>query len=184
MMSRPNVFVLCAGRCGSTTFAKAAARINNYTAGHETLTHLIGNARFSYPSSHVEVDNRLSWMLGRLDSHYGDNAYYIHLQRDLLATARSFEKRHDRGILRAYRTDILMGASKELDSGSDYLPVCIDYCLTVTKNIDFFLKSKSHKFSFRLETAQGDWPRFWEWIGAEGDFQGSMDVWTVKHNAS
>ena len=79
-----NVFVLCTGRCGSTTFSKAASHMTNITAGHETRCSLIGNLRLAYPPSHIEVDNRLSWFLGRLDCTYGKNACYVHLQRDLL----------------------------------------------------------------------------------------------------
>lgn len=183
MIVRPNVFVLCTGRCGSTTFIKAAEHISNYTAGHETRPHVLGNSRFAYPVGHIEADNRLSWLLGRLDTHYGDSAYYVHLERDLLSTARSFLSRQDRGILRAYRTEILMGASKELCSNPDFLPVCIDYCQTVTANIEAFLSNKSRRFSFRLESAQADWPRFCEWIEAEVDIQASMLEWSVKHNA-
>ena len=184
MTTKPNVFVLCTGRCGSTTFARAAQHISNYSAGHETRTHHIGNARFAYPVAHIEADNRLSWLLGRLDAHYGDAAYYVHLQRDLLDTARSFLKRHDKGILRAYRTDILMGASKELPADADFLPVCVDYCQTVTANIEAFLANKTHRMSFHLETAEADWVRFWEWIGAEGDLSAALQEWRVKHNAS
>ena len=31
-----NVFVLCTGRCGSTTFTQACQHIQNYTASHES----------------------------------------------------------------------------------------------------------------------------------------------------
>ena len=55
-----NVFVLCTGRCGSTTFACACRHIENYTAAHESRSHLAGPERFAYPEDHIEVDNRLS----------------------------------------------------------------------------------------------------------------------------
>lgn len=184
MTARRNVFVLCTGRCGSATFIKAAQHISNFSAGHETRTHYVGNARFAYPATHIEADNRLSWLLGRLDAHYGNEAYYVHLKRDLLSTARSFLKRHDRGILYAYRNDILMGASKNIKDNVDLLPYCVDYCETVTANIDAFLASKIHRLTFHLETAESDWGRFWEWIGAKGDFSLAMREWSVKHNAS
>jgi hypothetical protein len=179
-----NVFVLCTGRCGSVTFSRAAQHISNYSSGHETRTQHVGNARFAYPVAHIETDNRLSWLLGRLESHYGDSAYYVHLQRDLLATARSFVKRHDKGILHAYRTAILMGASKDLPKEADFLPVCVDYCLTVTANIEAFLANKTHRFSFHVESAEADWVRFWEWIGAEGDLPAALQEWSIKYNES
>lgn len=184
MKIRPNVFVLCTGRSGSTTFIEASKHIANYSAGHESRTHHVGNARFAYPVEHIEADNRLSWLLGRLEAHYGNSAYYVHLHRDLVATARSFLKRHDRGILYAYRSEILMGATKELQAHSDFLPVCFDYCQTVRANIEAFLANKTHRMDFSLETAEADWVRFWNWIGAEGDLQAALQEWRIKHNES
>ncbi len=55
-----DVFVLCTGRCGSTTFIKACAHITNYTAAHESRTGLLGSDRLDYPGKHIEADNRLS----------------------------------------------------------------------------------------------------------------------------
>lgn len=180
----PNIFVLCTGRCGSTTFVRAAKYLENYSSGHETRTHCVGWERFAYPVRHIEADNRLSWFLGRLDARYGDSAYYVHLQRDLLDTARSFAKRANSGILRSYRSSILMGASNDLNADSDFLPLCIDYCLNVQANIDLFLRGKSHKMVFHLEAAEADWVRFWNSIDAVGDLDGSLKEWKIKHNRS
>ena len=74
-----NVFVLCTGRCGSTTFVQACQHIENYTASHESKISLLGDQRLEYSQNHIEVDNRLSWFLGSLDKKYGDNAFYVHL---------------------------------------------------------------------------------------------------------
>lgn len=177
-----NIFILCTGRCGSVTFIEAAKHISNYSAGHETRTALTGHARFAYPVGHIEADNRLSWLLGRLDARYGDEAVYVHLQRDILDTAQSFLKRNDRGIMRAYRADILMGANKRNDAQD--LAFCIDYCLTVDANIRLFLKDKTRKMNFALESASADWMRFWDLIEAEGDLDKALACWNVKHNAS
>ncbi len=62
-----NVFVLGTGRCGTTTFMKACRHVTNCTSGHETRVNHVGPERLSYPSNHIEADNRLSWFLGRLD---------------------------------------------------------------------------------------------------------------------
>ena len=62
-----NIFILNTGRCGSTTFIKACEHIKNYTCAHESLLTEIGAQRFNYPQDHIEADNRLSWLLGRLD---------------------------------------------------------------------------------------------------------------------
>ena len=58
------VFVLCTGRCGSTTFARAAAHATNFTAKHESRTYKLGAQRLAYPDNHIEVDNRLAWWRG------------------------------------------------------------------------------------------------------------------------
>ena len=53
-----------------------------YSVGHEQNVCLTGEDRFSYPDNHIEVDNRLSWLLGRLDSRHDSSTFYVHLTRD------------------------------------------------------------------------------------------------------
>lgn len=84
--------------------------------------------------------------------------------------------------MRAYRTDILMGADKRNDVQD--LAFCIDYCQTIDANIRFFLKDKTHKMNFALESASTDWVRFWDMIEAEGDLPKALACWDIKHNAS
>lgn len=175
-----NVFVLCTGRCGSHTFIKAAQHITNFTAGHETRVQKIGVERFGYPENHIEADNRLSWLLGRLHQTYGDDAFYVHLFRDPEATARSFTHRFagQGSIVAAYRDGILM-MTKE-----SRLDCCKDYIDTVNANIRHFLADKSNWMPFALENAASDWPVFWERIGARGDYQASLNEWSAQHDAS
>lgn len=175
-----NVFVLCTGRCGSTTFIRACKHITNYSAEHESRSHLLGSDRFAYPDDHIEADNRLAWFLGRLDDAYGDNAIYVHLVREEIDTARSFLGRWHSGIIAAYWSAILMGIS----GSENRMEVCRDYCHTVNTNIGFFLKDKSRKMTFSLENAAGDFARFWELIGANGDFQAAVREWEVTSNGS
>lgn len=177
-----NIFVLNTGRCGSTTFIQACRHITNFSAAHESLATQTGPARFAYPDNHIEADNRLSWLLGRLEQHYGNDAWYVHLYRDREATARSFEKRMqlDIGILPAYRDGILMGA----DASADTATLTQDYVDTVESNIALFLKDKRHVMAFRLEQAQSDFLTFWEWIGAEGDRERALAEWQTSYNAS
>ena len=180
----PNrVFVLCTGRCGSVTFAKASAHINNFSAGHETRCHLTGPARFAYPERHIEADNRLSWLLGRLDRIYGEEPLYVHLTRDAEEVARSYLKRSDRGIILAYRTEILMRAAK-LNKEDSLLDFCRDYVQTVTDNILHFLRDKPLKMSFSLDSAKDDFKVFWETIGAEGNLKAALTEWDTRHNKS
>ncbi len=177
---RPNVFVLSTGRCGSRTLVEACCHVTNYTCGHETRTSAIGPARLDYPPGHIEADNRLAWYLGRLDRTYGDRAIYVHLRRDRLGTARSYAKRYDRGIIRAYRLGILINLSKDVDP----VAVCEDYCDTVDSNIEAFLRGKPRTMTFWLENAHQDFARFWELIGAQGDLAAAQGEWDVAYNAS
>ena len=175
-----NIFVLNSGRCGSTSFIQACRHITNYTALHESRLHQIGASRLSYPENHIEADNRLSWLLGRLDRRYADSAFYVHLTRDPAETAASFAKRGDFGIMKAYRNGLLLGGME----GQSARAIALDYLDTVEANIALFLKEKSNKMEFRLETAKADFKGFWNRIGAEGDLERALIEWDVSHNAS
>lgn len=176
-----NVFVLCTGRCGSTTFIKACAHIANFSSAHESRCALLGPARLAYPENHIEADNRLSWLLGRLEKAYGNKATYIHLKRDVMETAESFVKRYERGIIKAYRgSGILMG----LPEAQHPLDVALDYCETVNSNIEVFLRDKTNKMTFHLEEAKSDFSVFWNLVGAAGNLENALNEFDTKHNAS
>ncbi|WBU52289.1 hypothetical protein [Paracoccus sp. SCSIO 75233] len=179
----PNIFVLCSGRCGSTTFSKAASHATNYSSGHETRTPLIGSDRLAYPNHHIEADNRLTWMLGRLEREWGDRALYVHLQRERNATARSFAARSAKGIMRAYREDILLGSRKYRKKVSDF-DYALDYIDTVNANIETFLARRSNHFRVQLETATRDFEEFWNWAGLEGDLGAALNEWKTSYNAT
>lgn len=174
-----NVFVLNTGRCGSTTFIKACKHITNFSAGHETRTALLDAERLDYPDQHIEADNRLSWLLGRLDRKYGENAYYIHLKRDREATAKSLAARYWTGIMLAYRGNgVLMG----LPDQSDPMAVSRDYCDTITSNIELFLRDKPKVMVVHLESIAEDFARFWTWINAEGNLDAAIAELGTTHN--
>lgn len=175
-----NVFVLCSGRCGSTTFIRAASHIANFSAGHESRAKLVGPARFSYPERHIEADHYLSWFLGRLDDAYGDRAWYVHLTREPDAVARSLVEKGDwiGSPTHAYRDGLLAATDASL------VETCRDQVDTVNANIRSFLKDKSHRMDFQLENAAEDWSRFWAWVGAEGDERAALAEWSVRHNAT
>jgi hypothetical protein len=176
-----NVFILNTGRCGSTTFIEACRHITNYTAGHETRVQLLGPDRLAYPPNHIEADNRLSWILGRLDAAYGDDAYYVHLTRNRNQVAASFARRADFGIMKAYREGILLHEGQEQASAES---LARDYIDTVEANIAHFLKDKRRTMEFVLEQADTDFRRFWNWIGATGDMDKALAEWNTRHNAS
>ncbi|NOQ88742.1 MAG: hypothetical protein GQ550_07440 [Gammaproteobacteria bacterium] len=175
-----NVFILNSGRCGSTTFIKACQHISNYTATHESLLSKTGTQRFSYPGDHIEADNRLSWLLGRLDKQFPDNVFYVHLTRNKKDVATSFSKRIGFGILKAYEQGILMHEQHLLPAQE----IAEDYIDTVDSNIDFFLKDKTNRINISLETVKKDFTKFWDKIGAEGDLDKALKEWEVNYNAS
>ncbi|XFA73517.1 hypothetical protein RYO59_001765 [Thermosynechococcaceae cyanobacterium Okahandja] len=175
-----NVFVLCTGRCGSVTFANACRHMTNFTSAHESRTFLLGSDRLAYPEQHIEVDNRLSWFLGRLDRTYGDRAFYVHLKRDDDSVARSYRERYGIWIMKAYREGILLN----LPANADPMAVCLDYCDTVNSNIELFLRDKTHAMTIDLAEIETAFPRFWHWIGAEGDLEAALACFQTKHNAS
>jgi hypothetical protein len=174
-----NIFVLNPGRCGSTTFIQACRHITNYTAAHESRSRLVGEQRFAYPANHIEADNRLSWVLGRLERHYGDHAFYVHLTRERQSCSESFIKRSHFGIMKAYKEGILLGGQNQSKEAVAY-----DYLDTVETNINLFLKDKTHQLRFRLEQAERDFEAFWQQIGAQGDLRQALAQWRITYNAS
>ena len=177
------VFVLCTGRCGSLTFATACENITNYSVGHESRRKMFGPPRFNFPERHIEVDNRLSWFLGRLDEIYGPNAFYVHLTREKEAVAASFERRWEEGIIRAYVDEIHFGVRRKFNP-TEIRGLCVDYWETVNANIRLFLKDKPHQMNFRIERAAEQFPRFWNAIGAEGDLERAIATFDKRLNAS
>jgi len=176
-----NVFILNTGRCGSATFIQACKHITNYSSAHESRTAMLGKNRMDYPENHIEADNRLSWLLGRLDETYGDHAFYVHLKRDENDTARSFTKRYSFGIIKAYRgSGILMG----LPEKNDPMSVSLDYCHTVNSNIELFLKDKTNKITITLEHIEQGFAEFWSLINAEGDLNVALSECRKKYNVT
>ena len=170
-----NVFILCTGRCGSVTFAKACENISNYSVGHESRNSLLGDKRFRYPDNHIEVDNRLAWLLGRLGDKYGDDAFYVHLTRNEEDVARSLQRGHGH-ILKHYQQGIVRSA--------DCPEVALDCVKNINANIKEFLRHK-HMTSttIEIEKAVRFFPWFWERIGAEGNLGKALKELTVRHNA-
>lgn len=179
----PNVFVLCTGRCGSTTFTRACEHATNYTARHEWRTHLLGADRFNYPPNHIEVDNRLAWWTGKLDHYYADEPYYVHLLRDRAGAGASYAGRKNYGLMKAYREALLCNLVLRKPK-TDIGLMGEDMIDTITMNIKFFLRDKTKVMTINLETIQEDFPKFWDWIGAKGDRDAAMNEWNTRHNAT
>ncbi len=178
-----NVFVLCTGRCGSTSFERACRHATNWTSGHETRSHLLGADRLAYPDRHIEADNRLAWMLGRLEQRFGDSAAYVHLTRDPEAVAQSYAGRADYGIMHAYYHGIVFPPPDMMVR--DTRPVidhARDMVATVTANIESFLRGKPHVMRLSLESIEDGFGDFWDWTGATGNLDLAMQEWSIRHN--
>lgn len=180
-----HVFVLSVGRCGSVTFAKACSHIGNYTAGHETNSWVIGNERLEYPTAHIEVDNKLSWMLGQLDAKYGNTAFYVHLKREKTSVVKSWNKRWRLSFsgIRFFAEGVLSNIPGLL-SEKEKIKISEQHYDTVNANIDLFLKDKTNVITIRFEDAAKGFAEFWQQIGAEGDKEAALNEFKIKHNAS
>ena len=170
------IFVLCTGRCGSKTFAKACEHVTNYTAAHESGRW--NRYSLEYPENHIEVDNRLAWFLGRLDNRY-PGAFYVHLLRDEEATTRSY-------ALRAKMpTQIVHGFMFAIKQGQHGDPAreSREMVATINANIRHFLREKPH-MTIDIETADKSFPAFWERIRAEGRLDAALGELKKRHNQS
>lgn len=177
------VFVLCTGRCGSTTFARAASHATNVTAAHESRAHLL-RRRLDYPDNHVEVDNRLAWFLGGLEKRYGDDPLYVHLTRDAEETAESYSHRW-RGpvsLVRAYGSGIVQGR-RSLQRDEDWLEVSRSCVATVNENIEAFLSTKTKVVHATLGDLRSGFDEMWKRAGLEGDLAAAHEELTRRHNA-
>ena len=176
-----NVFVLSSGRTGTVTFAAACKHIKGYSVGHEQNVCLTGEDRFSYPDNHIEVDNRLSWLLGRLDSRHNSSAFYVHLTRDTKKVYESYYRRRNRfrTIVNAYHEGILMRS----DAVSQ--DTCKDLVHTIDANIKLFLKDKADcSVTVSLENIESDFFEFIHRIGAEVDEKKALKALRTAHNSS
>jgi hypothetical protein len=184
-----NVFVLCTGRNGSTSFIKACEYIENYTAKHQSRCFEMADERINFEDNHIESDNRLSWFLGKLDHKYGDTAYYVHLKRNPEASAKSFVKKFGTGMTAAFYPGLI---TRNINFEDDMRQVkeetqhelCLDMIDTINLNIELFLKDKSKKITIDLENVKDGFETFWNEIGADGDLSGALASWDIRHNAN
>jgi hypothetical protein len=181
-----NVFVLTTGRTGSTTLTKACSFIENYSSAHESRCDKIGEERLNYPENHIEIDNRLSFYLGSLDKKYGDNAVYVHLIRNEMDVANSYNKRwyfKYHSIMRAF-TNYIKYLNCETLSPEQLIELSIEYVNITNDNIRLFLKDKTKTCQIRMENFHEDFKTFWNLINANGNLESALEELTIKHNAS
>jgi hypothetical protein len=179
-----NVFVLGTGRTGTTTLIRACSHLTNYTAGHETRVHLVGETRFDYPSAHIEADNRLSWFLGSLGRRFDHRpTLYVHLLRDEDEVIASYRSRatNRNGIIPAFSNGIIIQRRQhephEIDEVSRML------VRTVTDNVREFLRNRP-SMELHLESLSDSFGDFVDRIGAEGDLRRAGLELRKRHNAT
>jgi 1,2-diacylglycerol 3-alpha-glucosyltransferase len=174
-----HVFVLCTGRCGSVTFAKACGHFSNYTSGHETRISKVGDDRLAFADGHIEVDNRLAWFLGRIQEKYGDQAFYVHLTRDEHEVAASYDRRwhHHCSMIQAFDQGIARHEAPHEEAGRELVR-------TINENIRCFLRDKPYQMTIDIAEIQSRFPEFVKRVGAQGDLDSALAEFSQQHNAT
>lgn len=164
------VFVTGTGRCGSVSFREACRYITNYKTGHETNCGLL-----EYPDNFIEVSPQLRICTVHLQEKYPD-AKWVHLIRSEEACIKSLAALEDGRVMRAYQVlypSVIMTPS--------LMDIAHRYYWAENDNLRVLLPNA---MTIKLETARQQWKKFWDWIGAEGDFQASVTAWSVKRNTT
>lgn len=168
------VFVTGTGRCGSVSFAHACSFITNYTSGHETYC-----GDLIYPDNHIEVNPQIRKCLVNLYHKYRD-AKFVHLVREPETCIPSLAALNHGSVMNAYRIlhPTIMPSENANDVAYRYY-WCENDCIRSQIMANVPLRNR---MTLHLETIKENWPRFWKWIGAEGDFEASLKSWDTKHN--
>jgi hypothetical protein len=185
------IFVLGTGRSGTKTFTRACEHLSNYTVSHNSLREGEGfDHKWNVLQStdgHIEVDDRLSWLLPVLERLHGDDAYYVHLWRDPRKVIRSYARPG-----RIYLQGSLFGtfyhgilgtpAEKRKVSREDREragELCVE---VINQNIEAFLEGKSHKIFIDIDQPRESFLNFLREIGAEGDLDAAVAEFDEIHD--
>lgn len=177
-----NVFVIGSGRCGTSTFAKACEHIENWSVAHESKAQSWGYDRLDYPHGHIECDCRLSWRMGSLVSRFPD-AFYVHLVRDQLETAKSWSHRANRTMMRYWWRCVLLHWHDPRMPEEHSIPVAMDMVRTANDNVAHAIRNARHVVVW-IETPRSGFEEMWRAIGAKGDLDAALDTLKRKHNCS
>ena len=175
-----NVFVLCTGRCGSTTFYKACSHIKNYTSGHESKISDPTMERFKFPKHHIEIDNRLSWFLPLLDVFNNENrTFYVHLVRNFELTVNSFMKRKGP---KSHLDNFIRGFCNQNDVNENRYQLAKRMVATIDMTINNYVHNKPHVRDFFIEAAKEQFPYFCEQINADVNIEKAIKEFDIKYN--
>lgn len=167
------VFVVGTGRCGTTTFYQACKYISNYSCGHETQAFRSG--LMDYPDNWIESAAQTVFLMGELIEKY-PTAKWVHLVRDRDDCARSAANNSLRSL--QMFTDLVIQTTRKTPLEMAYrhydiTNALIRQCLP------------SGYMTINLETAENQWKNFWDWIGADGDYDSSQAIWkNRRYNAT
>lgn len=171
------VFVTGTGRCGSTTFAMACRHVSNYGSGHETVS-----PRLEYPDPWIEVSPHIRCAIPYLARRY-PGARWVHLVREPEECIASLAALDGGAVVRAWQ---LMYRSLFPEDATP-ADVAWRYYWHVNDMIRTELAA-TVRADRRREVTLGDWatwwPRFWDWVGAEGDYPASLRQWKTRYNSS
>lgn len=174
------VFVVGTGRCGTCTFYQACREITNYTVGHESDSNILDfSSRLEYPDQRIEIASHLFTEIGILDYIY-PRSKWVHLIRNPEKCIKSLAKQTD--SMRSYARQWL-GRTLPLISDNDFYEVANTFYQVVNEGIRNQLKHLD-SMTIPLENIQNEWGYFWDWIGAEGDFNASKQILKRKYNPS
>ncbi|MGZ9809541.1 hypothetical protein ACXN5S_03670 [Pseudoroseicyclus sp. H15] len=177
------VFVLSAGRTATTTFARAAAHLPGFTAGHETRVTEPLATRLGYPRHHIEADNRLVFHLQQLEARYGDKAHYVHIRRDPAEIAQSYAARWPLtvSVVRAWTHGVRM---RPRVRASEIEAMCRDYVDWAESTLALFFARQAHVMSFDLAAPVAEFTRFAHWAGVDEVPNAALAEWRQSHNAN
>ena len=169
------VFVTGIGRCGTVSFKEACSHITNYSSAHETV-----NPKLVYPDNHIEVNPHMRQCIREVAKKY-PNEKWIHLIRNKTDNVRSLSVLDDGVIMTCYW--VLRGSTigeTPIDIAETYYR---DENNLIRDQLKLYVPPENTMILY-LDMIQNFWKSFWEFIGAEGDFQSSIQSWDTPHNTT
>lgn len=168
------IFVTGTGRCGSVSFHEACKFITNYTTAHETESSTL-----EYPDNHIEVNPQFRKCIGRIQNKYPDSKW-VHLIRSEAYCVPSLASLDGGEIMRGYyqlhksiiQNDSPLVIASEFWKAENEIIACQLMCRVPHKQ----------RRTIHLENINNTWNMFWDWIGAEGNFEESLNSWKTPHN--
>lgn len=169
------VFVTGVGRCGTVSFYEACRFMTNYTTSHKEPAR-----DQEYPQdNHIAVNPQLRVAIMRVVKKY-PTSLWVQLTRAPQTNNPSLVAAGHGSVMQAYGSmyTTMMDSLDLADVAAKYYQFENDR-ITALLHVSV---PPSQRRIMRLETIKEDWPKFWKWIGAEGDYAASLRSWDTPHN--